>query len=1090
MLEPEPEPEPVDEELPNQLSVVDRRIAQELRYRDNLWRSNYHEAAIFIEEGMNNDKFENHPRRQVAAINQQLADRQHHDYGTIKKPISAQEHEGSSPLLSDHSALNKKHNDSNQESKTDTKPDHEQESQTNDLYNHQASLSPRKPKYTNSNHYNYLLSGQFTTIETYILVHNRYFYQLDLIASLVLIFLALFEPPAVPGLEINTSVHAAVEMFALAIIAMELILKFRWMGPRRFFRHGRTVTKILVLSTMIIESIVIFSRQVGHARYSRALRPIFLIDNHYCNGIRRVVRQIFQAIPAIFDMFILAIFFLFVFSIFGFYLLASNNSYFSDMLTTVGNLLILATTANMPDIILPSYAISRWSAIYFVLFIIIHLFLLTNLTMAAVYESFTRREKEKFHKLFLHRRKACQEAFKLLVSLKNPNQIQYRQFMGLMRYLNRRYSMFEAYLIFKALDTDKSGTISLDEFYQIYDFLRLDWKLIYPEVNWYDQCDSLSWRVRNFIEMLNRVQRHRYFERIVDGIIAMAAIVQFLEATAFDWSKVLPPLKHHKHQIGNNYTTTYMSINVGPASLSSGMTEVTPDPISTSIFISFFIIETIWRLLALGFGEYLDSKWNRFDLWVLSLSLAGLISGFIGGPAFEWVIVLRILRLVRRFEFKRRYKDLWQTLTYILLKRFVSMVCVVMILYYFFAIIGMELMSDYKLIDCCKNTTNEVSFKYKRSMTTISSLYYLNDFTDIINSYMTLFSMTGSTFWLAIMNAYANVSKNEWLRLYFGLYYLCSIIVMNIVIAFILESFLFRIQYRSKMGDKCDDANLFTVRVTLSSSEVDFLYDNLKPSKEDKSFGLMSRAVRSRTIANNRHIENENNHNRNNNNNKTTKRGTAPMNHHEDKSSSIFNEAAQIEADLVHKKHQHQEDGPANERYRLLDLDSSPGRNRRKSRSQDRSSIISNGRVEGDQDERRSHDTRDPRRFGDRCYFIYQAEQTRNKFSFTTKMYADEVRLWLAEAERADKNALDLMISRNQIRAEQVALARLLRRNLATNETSSHSSGFEFWPGSGPRSRSYSSSGGSSSTVAANGAPKKSKLASPNANDERRAEDC
>lgn len=51
-----------DADLPNLLSAVDNRTVQELRLTKNLWKLNYHEASIFIEEGLNNDKFENHPK--------------------------------------------------------------------------------------------------------------------------------------------------------------------------------------------------------------------------------------------------------------------------------------------------------------------------------------------------------------------------------------------------------------------------------------------------------------------------------------------------------------------------------------------------------------------------------------------------------------------------------------------------------------------------------------------------------------------------------------------------------------------------------------------------------------------------------------------------------------------------------------------------------------------------------------------------------------------------------------------------------------------------------------------------------------------
>lgn len=958
-----------EDEFPNQLSSVDdHHFAQELRQRSNLWHSNYHEASIYIEEGLNNDKFENHPRKRASLAAKHENSVGHHQDTTTA--AAAAEANQTTPLVSC----------------VQQKP-----------FNKSGGVEKN----------GYLLGGQYTTIETYILVHNRYFYQLDLAASIVLLLLALVEPPAVEGYELNPTLHAAIEMFGLGIIAIELLLKFRWMGPKRFFHHGRTVIKLIVLLTMNVEAIVIFLRHSIHARYSRALRPIFLIDNHYCHGMRRAIRQIFQSLPPILDMFTLALFFMFVFSIFGFYLFAETNTYFSDMPATVGNLLILATTASLPDVMMPSYAVTRWSTIFFVLFIVIHLFLLTNLTMAAVYESFTRKEKEKFHKLLLHRRKACQKAFKLLVSRRQPTRIQYRQFMGLMRYLNRKCSMFDTYLIFKALDTDKNGSISLEEFYQIYDFINLEWKMIYPETRWYDDISSIPSSLKYLLRAIKRIVSHRYFEWTVDILIVAAAFLQFVEANAFEFATF-------------NSTVAANSTETEATTIQESSQDVRPDSISTFIFICLFGIEALLRCLALGFFEYIQDGWNKFDLAVWAVSLSGLITGYFGNTPFGWVIVLRILRVMRLFELKRRYKDIWQTLTYILLKRFVSMTCVVMILYYFFAIIGMELLGDYDLRNCCKNTSLESQFKYDNSPD--GAKYYLNDFGDIVASYLTLFSMSSNTYWLATMNAYAIVSETDWVRLFFGVYYLCSIIVMNIVIAFILESFLFRIHYRSKMGNNCDDTNLFTVTVTLSSSEVEFLRKNLNSYTRDKNFEKLIKFMAREQL---------------------------------DKDYTIMQSDDKIL--ILEKKSKEQAELEATATPpQLINLDSNytitsdPNDNTTASRS----SLATSKKGSKRQISKASRVNSSSGHNNNRYYFIYQAEQIRNKFSFTMKMYADEVESWLAEAERDDQDEMSAMISANQIRAEHVAIARLVRRSVASaaGETQHLLQGL--------RGRSYSSSGG------------------------------
>jgi two pore calcium channel protein 1 len=60
--------------------------------------------------------------------------------------------------------------------------------------------------------------------------------------------------------------------------------------------------------------------------------------------------------------------------------------------------------------------------------------------LAVVYATFWQIEKEKFRNLLLHKRKACQRAFRLLVSKKNPDTISFRHFEGLMKYYKPKMS--------------------------------------------------------------------------------------------------------------------------------------------------------------------------------------------------------------------------------------------------------------------------------------------------------------------------------------------------------------------------------------------------------------------------------------------------------------------------------------------------------------------------------------------------------------------------------------------------------------------------------------------------------------------------
>lgn len=103
---------------------------------------------------------------------------------------------------------------------------------------------------------------------------------------------------------------------------------------------------------------------------------------------------------------------------------------------------------SFPDVMMPSYSQNKWYAIYFVSYLCTMLYVMMNLMLAVVNETFTSRERDKFKKLFLHKRKACQHAFKLLVSKQDPDKMRFRQFEGLMRYYVPNKCTYSRLLLF------------------------------------------------------------------------------------------------------------------------------------------------------------------------------------------------------------------------------------------------------------------------------------------------------------------------------------------------------------------------------------------------------------------------------------------------------------------------------------------------------------------------------------------------------------------------------------------------------------------------------------------------------------------
>ncbi|KAJ8954129.1 hypothetical protein NQ318_005723 [Aromia moschata] len=261
----------------------------------------------------------------------------------------------------------------------------------------------------------------------------------------------------------------------------------------------------------------------------------------------------------------------------------------------------------------------------------------------------------------------------------------------------------------------------------------------------------------------------------------------------------------------------------------------------TFLFLSLFLMEAILKIVGLGWTEYISSGWNFFDLSVTLLALCGSFVILLK-PTWTVVVILRPLRLLRLFKLKKRYRDIFGTLV-LLSPLMWSTGIVMMVMYYFFAIIGMELFSQYDLRNCCVNSTVEDFYKYSSNSSTSGiGYYYLNNFSNLFTSGVTLFELTVVNNWFIIMDAYASIS-DTYSRVYFMMFYLATMVVLTIVVASVLEAFRFRIQYK-KQTSKRDEEQMLHEEVVVDWNSLQRQIQDVKLV----SFSYIGRRRRTRDV--------------------------------------------------------------------------------------------------------------------------------------------------------------------------------------------------------------------------------------------------
>ncbi|XP_076256245.1 two pore calcium channel protein 1-like isoform X5 [Rhynchophorus ferrugineus] len=453
----------------------------------------------------------------------------------------------------------------------------------------------------------------------------------------------------------------------------------------------------------------------------------------------------------------------------GYFLFSTHeNVYFRTLSDSFVSMFVLLTTANFPDVMMPSYAVSRWSAVFFISYISTVLYVLMNLMLAVVYETFTGIEKHKFRKLLLHKRQACKLAFRLLVSRQHPNTVRFKQFHGLMKYYSPKTSQRDVLLIFRQLNVSNTGLLTQDEFLNIYDAVMLRWRLKDPPDPWF----SAAWPpLRTLCRAARKLVSWEYFEYVIYILIIGNLLAMFL-------------------RVLESADDLEQGARLFCASWDSWL------------FYFLFLLEALLRIISFGWNEYISSGWNTFDLAVTLLAIWGSAL-LLMAPRFTVVVILRPLRILRLFKMKKRYRDIFGTLV-LLSPLMWSTAIVMMVMYYFFAILGMELFSGY---DLQRNSTLGDIHRRGINASTLISYYYLNNFSDLIVSGITLFELTVGNNWFIVMDIYAAVSAS-YSRLFFMTFYLFTMVVLTIVVASVLEAFRFRIQYKKQTSKRDEELML------------------------------------------------------------------------------------------------------------------------------------------------------------------------------------------------------------------------------------------------------------------------------------------
>ncbi|XP_074227668.1 two pore channel protein 2 isoform X5 [Camelus bactrianus] len=213
-----------------------------------------------------------------------------------------------------------------------------------------------------------------------------------------------------------------LEALCLLVFAADVSVKSYLVGWAQFRKNPWLLAYLVVLVVSLMDWIVSLSL-VCHEplRVRRPLRPFFLMQNS--SMMKKTLKCIRRSLPEMASVGLLLAIHLCLFTMFGMLLFTSEKdagqdkerlTYFRNLPEALTSLLVLLTTANNPDVMIPAYSKNRAYAIFFVAFTLIGSLFLMNLLTAIIYNQFRGYLMKSLQTSLLRRRLGTRAAYKVL----------------------------------------------------------------------------------------------------------------------------------------------------------------------------------------------------------------------------------------------------------------------------------------------------------------------------------------------------------------------------------------------------------------------------------------------------------------------------------------------------------------------------------------------------------------------------------------------------------------------------------------------------------------------------------------------------
>uniref|UniRef100_A0A8D0B9V1 Two pore channel protein 2 n=1 Tax=Salvator merianae TaxID=96440 RepID=A0A8D0B9V1_SALMN len=572
----------------------------------------------------------------------------------------------------------------------------------------------------------------------------------------------------------------SIELLCFLVFIADVSVKSYLIGWEEFRKTKWLMAYILVLIASLADWTVSLSFFCSeNLRIRRILRPFFLLQNS--SMMKKTLKSINRTLPEIASVMLLLAVHLFLFTMFGMLLFARTKDsqqdkewqgYFHNLPDSLTSLLVLLTTANNPDVMIPAYSKNRAYCIFFIIFTAIGNLFLMNLLTAIIYNQFRGYLLKSVQSSLFRRRLGIRAAFEVLCCLKEASDnknilcVQPETLIQVLQKVEMDSYCKEAMIA--NLESYPPGGLTAAQFQTLFDELdKHKVKERPPKPEYQSPC----------LQRVQLVFGHRYFGYLGNAV-ALANVFSVCVILVIDADK--SPATRDDFFLG----------------------------VINCFFIFYYLLEMLLKILALGLKRYLSYPSNIFDglltvvLMVLEVStfavygfphpgwkpeMLGLLSLWDMVRLANMLIVFRFLRIIPDIKFM----SLIASTLLDLVKNIRAFAGILVVAFYAFAVIGVELFrgaipspGNISMVNVSHGNATSQCGTFEQLQ------YWPNNFDDFAAALVTLWDVMVVNNWQVFLDAYSRY-MSPWSKLYFVAWWLISSVIwVSLFIALLLENFI------------------------------------------------------------------------------------------------------------------------------------------------------------------------------------------------------------------------------------------------------------------------------------------------------------